>query len=42
MTLTIDVAGIDVSNDEAILKDGDAVTVSASGLGALSNPVRAV
>lgn len=26
----------------AFLKDGDAVTVSASGLGALSNPVRAV
>ena len=31
VTLTIDVDGIDVSNDEAILKDGDAVGYVSSG-----------
>ena len=31
VTLTIDVDGIDVSNDEAILKDGQAVGYVSSG-----------
>ncbi|MCT4656425.1 MAG: FAD-dependent oxidoreductase [Cohaesibacter sp.] len=31
VTMTIDVAGIDVSNDEAILKDGEAVGYVSSG-----------
>jgi dimethylglycine dehydrogenase len=31
VTMTIDVEGIDVSNDEAILKDGEAVGYVSSG-----------